>query len=57
MIKFKTEKELLAYLKRFTDNLVNNTKDSGIFDVEDRFKVFYTKDVKKAMKDTWVKPQ
>jgi hypothetical protein len=57
MISF-TDKELYDYLKRYTNNLVNNSKDTGIFDVEALkhldlgFKVFYASDVKKAMNQT-----
>jgi hypothetical protein len=53
-IKFKNKKELLEFIKRFTDNLVNNTKEFGIFSIEDEFEIFYVKDIRKALNETLV---
>jgi len=48
-----SESELYNFVTRFTKNLVNNTIDTGIFEIEDGYKVFYAADIKKALKQTW----
>ena len=52
IMKF-TEKQLYDFVKRYTNNLVNNSSNTGIFNVDDGFKVFYATDIKKALNETW----
>ncbi len=47
-----TDKKVLFKLfKTFTDKLVENNKDTGIFTVDDEFPVFSDSDVRKAIKE------
>lgn len=43
-------KVLFRLFKKYTDNLIENNRDTGIFSVDEEYDVFSNTDIRKAMR-------